>query len=377
MIERDIKHIFLKRLNDHKAIIILGPRQAGKSTFIQLIQNKLKQPLTLWNGDETDIRSMLEHPTSTKLKSLIGNSKTLVIDEAQRIENIGLILKLITDNIKRVKVIATGSSAFELANKINEPLTGRKWEYHLYPLSFGEMVKHTNLLEEKRLLHHRLLYGYYPEIVTSQGDEQALLKQLANSYLYKDILTWERIQKPDKLEKLVQALAFQMTQQISYNELARLCGLNAETVEKYINLLEKAFIVFRLAAFSRNLRNELKKSYKIYFYDNGLRNAVINQFNPVGLRNDMGQLWENWFITERMKFLNNHQKHASRFFWRTLAQQEVDYIEDADGKITAFECKWSAKAKGRISRAFTNGYPKAVTHIINPENAEIFLMETN
>lgn len=377
MIERDIEHAIVKKLKDSKAIILLGPRQAGKSTLLQLVQKKFQQPVAWWNGDETDIRSLLEHPTSTKLKSLIGKNKTLVIDEAQRIENIGLCIKLITDNIKNVKVIATGSSAFELANKINEPLTGRKWEYHLYPLSFEEMVNHTSLLEEKRLLQHRLLYGYYPEVVTSPGDEQNLLKQIANSYLYKDILTWERIQKPDKLEKLVQALAFQMAQLISNNELGQLCGLNSETVEKYINLLEKAFIVFRLPAFSRNLRNELKKSYKIYFYDNGLRNAVINHFNPVNLRNDTGQLWENWFISERMKFLNNHQKHASRFFWRTLAQQEVDYIEDANGKITAFECKWNPKAKGNISMAFSNAYPKALTHIVHPENADEFLMEAN
>lgn len=374
MIKRSLENIIVSKLKDNKAIIMLGPRQAGKSTFLQLIQARLKQPVAWWNGDETDTRSLLEKPTSTQLKSLIGQNKTVVIDEAQRIENIGVCIKLITDNIKNVKVIATGSSAFELANKINEPLTGRKWEYHLYPLSFGEMVTDTSLQEEKRLLHHRLVYGYYPEIITTPGNEQALLKQLANSYLYKDILTWERIQKPDKLEKLVQALAFQMTQLISYNELGQLCGLNAETVEKYINLLEKAFIVFRLPAFSRNLRNELKKSYKIYFYDNGLRNAVINQFNPVNLRNDTGQLWENWFISERLKYLNNTEKHLSRFFWRTLAQQEVDYIEDTNGQITAFECKWNPKAKGGVSRAFSNAYPNAVTHVIHPENAENYLL---
>jgi uncharacterized protein len=374
MIQRALKDTIIAKLNDNKAIILLGPRQTGKSTLLKLIQAQLKQPIAWWNGDETDIRSLLEAPTSTKLKQLIGSNKTLVIDEAQRIENIGLCIKLITDNIKDVKVIATGSSAFELANKINEPLTGRKWEYHLYPFSFKEMVAHTSLQEEKRLLHHRLLYGYYPDIIVSPGNEQALLKQLANSYLYKDILTWERIQKPDKLEKLVQALAFQMAQMVSYNELGQLCGLNTETVEKYIHLLEKAFIVFRLPAFSRNLRNELKKSYKIYFYDNGLRNAVINQFNPVGLRNDTGQLWENWFISERMKFLNNSQQYVSRFFWRTLAQQEVDYIEDVNGAITAFECKWNPKAKGGLSRAFSNAYPAAATHIVHPENAEIFLL---
>jgi len=375
MIKRGLEAVITKKLKDHKAIILLGPRQTGKSTLLQLMKAQLKKPVAWWNGDETDIRSLLEKPGSTQLTSLIGNNKTVVIDEAQRIENIGLCIKLIIDNIKDVKVIATGSSAFELANKINEPLTGRKWEYHLYPISFGEMVEHTSLLEEKRLLHHRLLYGYYPEVVTSPGNEQALLKQLANSYLYKDILTWERIQKPDKLEKLVQALAFQTAQLISYNELGQLCGLNAETVEKYINLLEKAFIVFRLPAFSRNLRNELKKSYKIYFYDNGLRNAVINQFNPANLRNDTGQLWENWFISERMKYLNNTGQYVSRFFWRTLAQQEVDYIEDTNGTITAFECKWNAKAKGTVSRAFINAYPKAATHLVTPENAEMFLLK--
>jgi predicted AAA+ superfamily ATPase len=265
MINRAIENIVVKKLTDKKAIILLGPRQSGKSTLLEMLSPQLKQPVLWWNGDETDVRAFLEKPTSTLLKSLIGKNKTVIIDEAQRIENIGLCIKLITDNIKQVKIIATGSSAFELANKINEPLTGRKWEYHLYPLSFGEMVAHTNLLEEKRLLQHRLIYGYYPEIVTSPGNEQDLLKQLANSYLYKDILTWERIQKPDKLEKLVQALAFQTAQVISYHELGQLCGLNSETVEKYIKLLEKAFIVFRLSSFSRNLRNELKKVLKYIF----------------------------------------------------------------------------------------------------------------
>ncbi len=374
MIERAISSKIVDNLKGNKAIVLLGPRQVGKSTMLQLMQDKLKQPIAWWNGDEADVRSFLEKPTSNRLKSLIGKNKTLVIDEAQRIENIGLCIKLITDNIKDVKVIATGSSAFELANKINEPLTGRKWEYHLYPLSFGEMVKHASLLEEKRLLQHRLVFGYYPEVVTNSANDQALLKQLANSYLYKDILTWERIQKPDKLEKLVQALSFQIGQLISYYELGQLCGLNAETIEKYINLLEKAFIVFRLPAFSRNLRNELKKSYKIYFYDNGLRNAVINQFNSVNLRNDIGQLWENWFVSERMKYLNNNGLNATRFFWRTLAQQEVDYIEEADGKMTAFECKWKTSKKNRVSGAFTKAYPQAKVNIVHSENFEDYLL---
>ena len=374
MIERFLAKNLKKKLGDTKAIIITGPRQIGKSTLLQQCQAKFKQPVAWWNGDETDHRTLLENATSTKLRSLIGKNKTVVIDEAQRIHNIGLCMKLITDNIKTVKLIATGSSAFELANKINEPLTGRKWEYHLFPFSFGEMVNHTSLIEEKRLLHQRLIYGYYPDVVNNPGNETALLKQLADSYLYKDILTWERIQKPAQLEKLVQALAFQMAQVISYNELGQHCGLNAETVEKYINLLEKAFIVYRLPALSRNPRNELRKSFKIFFYDNGLRNAVINQFNPVNLRPDIGQLWENWFISERLKYNSYKEKMVSRFFWRTLAQQEVDYIEEANGKLTAFECKWNPKAKGGVSKAFTNAYEKAVTYIVHYDNAEEFLL---
>ena len=374
MIERLLEKNIKKKLGDAKAIIITGPRQIGKSTLLQQCKSKFKQPIAWWNGDETDYRSLLENATSTKLRSLIGKNKTVIIDEAQRIHNIGLCMKLITDNIKSVKLIAAGSSAFELANKINEPLTGRKWEYHLYPFSFGEMVNHTSLIEEKRLMHHRLVYGYYPDVINNPGNETSLLKQLANSYLYKDILTWERIQKPAQLEKLVQALAFQMAQVISYNELGQHCGLNAETVEKYINLLEKAFIVYRLPALSRNPRNELRKSFKIFFYDNGLRNAVINQFNPVNLRPDIGQLWENWFISERLKYNSYKEKMVSRFFWRTLAQQEVDYIEEANGKLTAFECKWNPKAKGGVSKAFTNAYEKAVTYIVHYDNAEEFLL---
>ncbi len=374
MIDRAIKNLIEAKLSDKKIIILLGPRQTGKTTLLEEIQTLFKQPVAWWNGDETDIRTMLENPTSTRLKALIGKNATIVIDEAQRIENIGLCLKLISDQIKNVKVIATGSSSFELANKINEPLTGRKWEYNLYPLSFGEMVNNSSLLEEKRLLSRRLVYGYYPDIINANGDEEGRIKQLANSYLYKDILTWERIQKPDKLEKLVQALAFQMAQLISYFELGQICGLNAETVEKYINLLEKAFIVYRLHSFSRNPRNELKKSMKIFFYDNGLRNAVINQFSQADLRTDIGQLWENWFVTERLKKMNNGDKMQARYFWRTVNQQEVDYIETAGNKLTAFECKWNHKAKGVVSRAFRNAYPDAEGHVVTRENVEEFLI---
>jgi uncharacterized protein len=374
MITRDIQKLIESNLADKRAIILLGSRQVGKSTLTQLLVDKFKTPIAWFNGDDTDIRTMFENPTSTKLKSVIGEFKTIVIDEAQRIKNIGLCVKLIVDNIKDVKVILTGSSAFELSNKINEPLTGRKWEFKIYPLSYNEMVQHTSKLEENRMLNHRLIYGYYPEIVTMPGKEKAILKELVDGLLYRDILTWENIQKPIQLEKLVQALAFQTAQIISYHELGQYCNLNAETVERYINLLEKSYILFRMPCYSRNLRNELKKSHKIFFYDNGIRNAIINQFNPIGLRNDIGQLWENWFIAERIKFNNNNnENYANYYFWRTLAQQEVDLIEDNGNVLNAFECKWNTKKLGNITKAFSKSYPSAITNIVNPENYFEFL----
>lgn len=375
MIHRIQYDNILKRMKDNKAIIIYGPRQAGKTTLIHQLITKLKLSHQIWNGDEPDTRSMLEKANISKLKRLIGRSKLLVIDEAQRIENIGLTIKMIVDNIKGVKVIASGSSAFELANKINEPLTGRKWEFMLFPVSFDEMVKHSSLFEEKKLLDHRLLYGYYPDVLNNPGDEQQILKNLSGSYLYKDILTWERIMKPEKLERLVQALSFQVGQQVSYHELGQTCGLDNETVEKYIDLLEKAFIVFRLTSLSRNLRNELKKSRKIYFYDNGLRNAVINQFSPINLRNDKGQLWENWLVSERMKLLHYKELSPNRYFWRTVSQQEIDYLEERNGMFKAFEFKYNSRKPVRFSSSFINNYAVKSSEVISRENYEEFLMK--
>lgn len=373
MIKRLLESTLIKRMADKKAIILLGPRQSGKTTLIKHLTERSGKKLLFWNGDETDVRTMLEKPTSTKLRNLIGKNRLLVIDEAQRIENIGLCIKLITDNIPEVKVTATGSSAFELANKINEPLTGRKWEYQLYPLSFAEMCQYHGEIDERRLLEQRLIYGYYPEVVTSPGSEKNLLKQIAGSFLYKDILTWEKIHKPDRLERLVQALAFQVGNEVSYNELGQLIGLDNQTVEKYIHLLEKSFVVFRISSLSRNLRNELKKSRKIYFYDNGLRNAVINQFNPIGLRNDTGALWENFLISERIKHTHYNEIYCNRFFWRTHAQQEIDYIEEREGKLFAFEFKWNKKAKVKFPKAFASNYPKAEMKLITPDNFEEFI----
>ncbi len=372
MITRQLEPEILKNFNDNKVVVLLGARQVGKTSLLTKLTENLNKVLWLY-GDEADTREYFTNPNATKLKNLIGNNKILVIDEAQRIENIGLCLKIIYDQIKDVKVLATGSSAFELANKINEPLTGRKWEYRMFPLSFSEMANHTSLLEENRLLENRLVYGYYPDVINNPDNAENILKQLANSYLYKDILTWERIQKPDRMEKLVQAIAFQIGNLVSYNELGNMSGLDNQTVEHYINLLEKAFIVFRLGTYSRNLRNELKKSRKIYFYDNGLRNAIINQFNPLGMRNDVGALWENFMIVERMKRNAYTNYYTNTYFWRNKNQQEIDYVEENNGKLDAFEFKWSS-SKVKFPNEFINAYQPAETLVVSKENYRDFIL---
>ena len=302
MIPRKLEDIVTGALNKRKAIIIMGPRQVGKSTLLQTLFGN-DQSVFWINGDEQDMRSMFVNATSTSLKAAIGNHSYVVIDEAQRISDIGINLKLIIDNIPDVQVIVTGSSSFELSNKINEPLTGRKFEYRMFPLSFGEMVSHTNLIEEKRLLKHRMIFGYYPDVVVNSGNEKKNKKNLSSSYLFKDILSFDKIQKSEQLVKLLQCLALQIGSQVSYNELGQQIGIDSKTVERYINLLEKCYIIFRLTSFSRNLRNELKKSRKIYFYDNGIRNSILGNYSLIENRmpSEIGALWENFAIAERMK----------------------------------------------------------------------------
>jgi uncharacterized protein len=373
MIERVLLPVIRDKMKNGKAIVLMGARQVGKTTLLKNIFENAQDVLWL-NGDEQDVRNLFESISSSRLKMLIGKNHFLIIDEAQRIPDIGLKLKLITDQLPEVQLIATGSSSFELANKINEPLTGRKWEYTLFPLSFGEMVQHHGLLEEKRLIPHRLVYGYYPEVVEHPGDEKDILKQLSDSYLYKDLLMWEQIQKPDKLIRLLQALAWQIGSQVSYNELGGLCGLDSKTVEKYLQLLEKTYIIFRLGSFSRNLRNELKFSRKIYFYDNGIRNALIANFSQIENRNDTGALWENFLLSERMK--RNHYAGAwkNSWFWRTRESKEIDLIEETDGQITAFEFKWNPGAKCIIPKSFLSAYEGSTFHLIHRDNVEDFLL---
>ena len=373
MIVRSLEKTISAKLFQKKAIIIMGPRQVGKTTLLHQLFPVPSDVIWL-NGDEIDVQNMFKEVSAERLKAIIGQKKFVVIDEAQRIENIGLRLKLITDFIPNVQVIATGSSSFDLANKINEPLTGRKWEYKMFPLSFSEMVQNKDLLSEKRMMPHRLVYGYYPDVVNNQGSEKEILTQLSDSYLFKDVLMIEQIKKPEKLISLLKALALQLGSQVSYNELGRLCGLDSKTVEKYINLLEKTYVVFKLNSFSRNLRNELKNSKKIYFYDNGIRNALVSNFNQIENRTDIGALWENFLISERVKHLNYNNKWVNSWFWRTKEQKEIDYIEESDGKISAYEFKWKPDAKIKVPKSFNSNYPNSSFEVIHRDNFESFLL---
>ena len=353
----------------------MGPRQVGKTTLVKHIADT-SDFKTLWlNGDESDVRLALMDTTSTKLKAMVGDHKLVVLDEAQQIPNVGLALKLMVDTIKDIQIIATGSSSLELASKINEPLTGRKFEYFLFPISFKEMVEQTSPLEEQRLLEHRLVYGYYPEVVTQQGREKNTLALLSSSYLYKDLFTWEDIKKPMLLEKIVQALAMQIGNEVSYHEIGQLVGADNQTVERYIDLLEKAFIIFRLSALSRNLRNEIKRGRKIYFYDNGIRNAILKNFSPLALRQDTGALWGNFIIAERMKANHYAERWLNRYFWRTHTQMEIDYIEEFDGILHAHEIKWNPKKKVRIPQTFIKAYPGSEINVITSENYINFIAD--
>lgn len=373
MIIRSQQQAALAYLFKGKAFIIYGPRQAGKTTFSeQLLQIVNKKTLRL-NGDDADTREAFLRPNATLLERIIGDNEIVFIDEAQRIQEIGLVIKIMVDQFKHVQVIATGSSSFELAGNINEPLTGRRYEMQLLPISYEELVIYTDYITEQRLLEQRLIYGSYPEIVTDPVHAEKHLKLIANSYLYKDLLVLEQIKKPVLLEKIVKAIALQVGNEVSITEIGRLVQADNKTVEKYIDLLEKAFVLFTVPAFSNNVRNEIKKGRKIYFYDNGIINAVTNNFNPIQNRNDVSALWENYIISERKKFLNVKELDARIYFWRTTQQQEVDYIEEVKGQLRAVEFKWNPDASARFPSTFLSNYPKANTAVITPANRDQFL----
>lgn len=350
--------------------MVLGPRQVGKTTLIQKILAE-KDHLFL-NADDTIVRQLLDQPDTLKLQQVIGKHRIVFIDEVQRLAEAGLTLKLITDQFKDVQLIVSGSSALEISNQINEPLTGRKWEYHLYPISWEELELSLGFVDAEKHLEHRLIFGMYPDVINYPDKPQVVLQQLSESYLYKDILSLAAIRKPELLERLLQALALQLGNEVSYNELAQLLQVDKATVMTYLDLLEKAFIIFRLRSFSRNLRNEIKNNRKIYFWDNGIRNVLIANFNRLELRQDKGALWENFLISERMKLLQYHQIIANSYFWRTTQQQEIDYIEERNGIIEAYEFKWKETRKIRTPENFHKTYRTSVQSI-SRENFRTFI----
>ena len=380
LIKRQLQKVIQDRMFCGKAIILIGARQVGKSTLFEQILDDPQlgisndQILSIY-CDDAESRRLLEDISLTDLRQQLAGKRLVMVDEAQRIQGVGLTLKLITDHFKDVQLLVTGSSSFMLQGKLNEPLTGRKFEYHLYPLSTKELFDDGGLLRIRQTFESRLIYGSYPDVVTGAGNPRDLLMNLSGSYMYQDLLSMEGVRKPVLLEKLLVALALQVGSEVSYSELAQTIGTDNKTVEKYVDLLEKCYIIFRLNGLSRNLRNELKKAKKIYFYDNGIRNAVIQQFAPLDMRNDVGALWENFFISERIKYNHYTGHYCNIYFWRTKTQQEIDYIEECDGMMTAFEMKWNPKKSSTtFPKAFLEAYTVKETLVITPDNYLDYLL---
>ena len=369
MIRRQLQDTIEERMFRGKVIIVIGARQVGKSTLFNMVLEGRKEPALQLNCDEPEVREMLTGMNSQELRLLIADNRIVVIDEAQRVDRIGMTLKRITDNFPDVQLLVTGSSSFELQNRLDEPLTGRKYEYHLFPLSTGELMRTYGLLGVKQTLENRLIYGSYPDIFNHKEDARELLYNLSGSYLYKDLLSLDNVRRPTLLVKLLTALALQVGSEVSYNELAQTVGTDNKTVEKYVDLLEKCFIIFKLSGFSRNLRTELKRAKKFYFYDNGIRNAILQNFAPLALRQDAGALWENFFISERIKANQYAGRYVNSYFWRTNQQQEIDYIEEADGQFSLFEMKWNPKkANTQFPAPFLSTYDVREQAIVTPEN---------
>ncbi|MGI6393580.1 MAG: ATP-binding protein [bacterium] len=371
MYERTLSAVIAKKTGRNKAIVVVGPRQVGKTTLI-LHFLKEKEHLFL-DADDPTVRVLLTNPNTEELRRIIGKSAIVFIDEAQRVPGIGITLKIITDQFKSVQLFVSGSSSFELSNEVSEPLTGRKWEYELFPISWEEYEQHHGYLVAEQQVENRLLYGFYPDVLNHPGEEEDVLKQLVNSYLYRDILAYANIRKPEVLEKLVQALALQVGSEVNYNELAQIVGVDRKTIENYISVLCQGYVIFTLGSYSKNLRNEIKKSKKIYFYDNGIRNMVIGNFNSLDMRSDKGALWENFLISERKKQYAYKRGLFNSYFWRTRQHQEVDYIEETGGELTGFEFKWKAKTGLKLPKTFTETY-SAGTKIVDRNNFRDFVV---
>lgn len=376
MIQRTLQKTLEQYLGKGKAILLIGARQVGKSTLFQMMTHAVPEEDLLWlNCDQQSVKEALTNPSLTNLQLLTSNKQVIVIDEAQRVENIGLTLKLLVDNFPQKQLLVTGSSALDLHNRLNEPLTGRKIEYNLFPISTGELYAAKGLIGINELFERRLVYGSYPDVLLGSLPPERTLVELVESYLYKDILEMEGLRKSSVLQKLLVALALQVGSEVSYNELSKTVGIDNKTVEKYIDILEKCYIVFRLNSFSRNIRTELTKSKKIYFYDLGVRNAILRSFAPMDLRQDKGALWENFFIIERLKYNHYADRMVNMYFWRTSEKQEIDYIEEYNGELHLFEMKWNEKKQQtKLPNQFMEAYRPQQADAITPENYLTFLI---
>ncbi len=368
MFIRDLSKIVENELQEKEVLIIYGARQVGKTTLVKTVL-KEKNGILL-NCEKPEVMEILSERNVARIKRLFGDSKIIALDEAQKVPAIGEVLKLIYDEENfNCKLIATGSSSFELSGKITEPLTGRNRKLKLLPVSLNEIRNKDGWLWIEENIDDLLIYGQYPAVLMApENRKEILLEELTADYLYQDILILERFKNPLLLNKLLKAIAFQVGSQVSINELSGLLGIAAQTVEKYLDLLEKSFVIYQLGTYSSNLRNELKKSRKYYFYDLGIRNAVINNFAPLDLRQDVGQLWENFCINERMKFHNANQKKVNYYFWRTYDGAEIDLIEESGRKLSLFEFKWRIKSKVKIPASFTAKYGEDRLSVVSKES---------
>jgi predicted AAA+ superfamily ATPase len=358
-------------------LLLLGARRVGKTAFIKnYLATILKKNYLQLNGEDIQDADLLKERSVNNYKRLLANVELLVIDEAQNIPEIGLILKLIVDSIEGIKIIATGSSVFDLSNKLGEPLVGRKNTVFLFPLGQLEFSKFENYRETVGKLEERLLFGSYPELeqYPDWKDKQNYLNEIINSYLLKDILVFEGIKQSNKIFDLLKLIAFQVGKEVSLQELARQLGISKNTVENYLDLLSKVFVIYKVPGFSRNLRKEITKSNRWYFYDNGIRNGIIGNFSRLDARNDVGDLWENYLASERVKYQNYNQISVSNYFWRTYDQQELDWLEEENGLLRAYEFKWNENRKAKIPGAFAKGYPDASYAVVNKENYLDFIV---
>lgn len=372
LIPRIIESQISKYLIPNKVIVILGPRRVGKTVLIRKILSETTEPHVLLNGEDIGTRELFARRSVNALSRILGNTKFLIIDEAQKIPDIGNALKLMVDEIAGLKIMITGSSAFDVENYTGEPLTGRKVTFKLFSISEQELLSYEAINEKRDHLNNRLIYGNYPELLqlNTNEDKSRYLKELLNSYLLKDILAFETIRNSDKVVDLLRLISFQIGNEVSIPELANTLQISRNTVDKYLDLLTKVFIIYKVNGFSRNLRKEVAKSSRYYFLDNGIRNVIAGNLNPINLRDDVGKLWENYMISERIKYQSYSNMLVYNYFWRTYDQQEIDWLEDRGGRLHGYEFKWNSRKKVTPPGGWSKNYPNATFEVIHPNNYE-------